>query len=90
MFLLYFGGEILVLLRNLARIVPGTSVVYRSDRIGSDLSPASQDVANHSFTVPAPVSVCSEHAPDKALFVSHAGILGTTLGWPLIVGCTFG
>ena len=31
----------LLLLRNLARIVPGTSIVYGSDRIGSDLIPAS-------------------------------------------------
>ena len=64
MFFLYFGGEILVLFRNLARIVPGTSIVYRSDLI-----PASQDVANHSFTAPTPVAVRSEHAHDKAPFV---------------------
>ena len=89
MFLLYFGGEILVLLRNLARIVPGTSIVYRSDCIGSDRIPSSQDVANHSFTAPTPVAVHSEHAPDKASFVSYAGDPGTTLGL-VIVGCTFG
>ena len=75
MFLLYFGGEILVLLRNLARIVPGTSIVYRSDRIGNDLIRASQGVANHSFTAP---------------FVSYAGDLGTTLGGLVTAGCTFG
>ena len=67
MFLLYFGGEILILLRNLARIVPGTSIVYRSDRIGSDLIPASQDVANYSFTVPALLlcilSICLTRLP---------------------------
>ena len=90
MFLLYFIGEILILLRNLAKIVPGTSIVYRRDRISSDLIPASQDVANHSFTTPAPVAVCFEHAPDKAPFVSYAGDLGTTLGGPLTAGCTFG
>ena len=90
MFLLYCGGEILVLLRNLARIVPGTSIVYRSDRIDNDLIPASQGVANHSFTAPTPVAVHSEHAPDKAPFVSYAGDLGTTLGGLVTAGCTFG
>ena len=90
MFLLYFGGEILVVLRNLARIVPGTSIVYRSDYIGSDLILARQDVANHSFTAPAPVAVHTEHAPDKAPFMLYAGDLGTTLGGPVTVGCTFG
>ena len=86
----YFGGEILVLLRSLARIVLGTSIAYRSDRIGSDVIPASQDVVKHSFTVPASVALRSEHAPDKAPFVSHAGDLGTTLGGLVTVGCTFG
>ena len=89
MFLLYFGGEILILLRNLARIVPGTSIVYRSYRIGSDLIPASRDVANHSFTAPAP-DVRFEHAPGKAPFVSYAGDLGTALGGLVTAGCTFG
>ena len=90
MFLFYFGGEILVLLRNLARIVLGTSIAYRSDRIGSDVIPASQDVAKHSFTVPVPLAMHSEHMPHKAPFVSNAGDLGTTLGGMVTVGYTFG
>ena len=90
MFLFYSGGEILVFLRNLARIVAGTSIVYRSDCIGSDLIPASQDVANYSFTAPTSVAVHSEHVPDKAPFVSYAGDLGTTLGGLVTAGCTFG
>ena len=88
--LVYFGGEILILLRNLARIVPGTSIVYRSYCISSDLIPACQDVANHSFTAPAPVAVHSERMPDKALSVSYAGDLGTALGGLVTAGCTFG
>ena len=90
MFLFYFGGEILVLLRNLARIVPGTSIAYRCYCIGNDLIPASQDVGKHFFTAPASVVVRSEHAPDKAPFVSYAGDLGTTLGGLVTAGCTFG
>ena len=76
------------MLRNLAMIIPSTSIVYRSDCIGSDLSHVSQDVANRSFTAPAPVAVHSEHTSDKAPFLSHAGDLGTTLGGTVTAGCT--
>ena len=56
--LLYIGGQIfLALLRNLARIIPGTSIVDSSDLIDRDPIHVSQDVANHSFPAPAPVVV---------------------------------
>ena len=65
-----------ILLRNLARIVPGTSIVYRSDHIGSDLIPASQDGAKHSFTVPAPVAVHSEHMSSGDIYFGKFGDFG--------------
>ena len=90
MFLLYIGGEIfLVLLRNLARIIPGTSINDRNDCIDRVPIHSSQDVANHSFPAPAPVAVLSEHMPDKVSFVSYTDDLETTLGRPVTGGCTF-
>ena len=63
-----------------------SSIIDKSDCINSDPVHVSQDVANHSFAAPSPVTMHSEHTPDKASFVSHAGDLETTLRRPAVAG----
>ena len=66
--------------------MPASSIIDKSNGIDNDPVHVSQDVANHSFASSSNVAVHSEHAPDKASFVSHACDLETTLQRPAAAG----
>ena len=72
--------------QKFSQVMPASS----SNVDSSDPLHVSQDVANHSFTAPTPVAVRSEHMPDKASFVSHAGDLETTVGRLAAAGVPLG
>ena len=66
--------------QKFSQVMPAASSnVDSSDRVASDPIHVSQDVAKYSFTAPTRVAVWSEHTPNEAASVSHAGDLETTL-----------